>query len=74
MNKTETDMSWDEVKVCITPGDIVTSKKGFLSQSPMTGKFYVWKKAEHLGRGGWRVLSEKQEVEISPTGGTPGSQ
>ena len=53
---------YDEVKVKLTEGDIITSKKGILSYSPLTDKAYIFFKAEYLGSGHWRAI-KKEEVE-----------
>lgn len=53
---------YDEVKVKLTKGDIITSKKGILSTSSLTGKSYLFFKAEYLGDGRWLAL-KKEEVE-----------
>jgi hypothetical protein len=53
---------YDEVNVKLTKGDVITSKKGILSTSPLTGKDYLFFKAGYLGNGLW-VAHEKKEVE-----------
>lgn len=58
---------YDGVEMKITKGDIISSKRGILSESPLTGKFYSWKKAEYLGNGHWRIIGEKEEVEVTVT-------
>jgi hypothetical protein len=60
-------ISFDAVEMKITKGDVITSKKGILSVSPLTGKFYIWKKAEYLGNGHWRVIGDKEEVDVEVT-------
>ena len=57
------DQSWDEVKMKISPGDIIRSKKGIISESPLTGKFYIWYKATYRGGGLW-IVDNKKEVDI----------
>jgi hypothetical protein len=56
---------FDEVHMKITKGDTIFSKKGILSESSLTGKCYLWKKAEYLGSGLWRIIGEKEEVDAS---------
>lgn len=63
--KLEPEQIWEEMLICITPGDIIESKKGILSKSPLTGNHYAWKKGEYLGRGQWRVIGEKKEIDVS---------
>ena len=55
--------NFDEVKMKITEGDEITSKKGILSQSPLTDKWYVWHKATYKGNGLW-VCYDKEEVDV----------
>lgn len=57
---------FDEVKMKITSGDVITSKKGILSQSPLTDKWYVWHKATYEGNGLWRC-HDKDEVDVEVT-------
>ena len=55
--------SFDEVKMKITEGDVITSKKGILSESPLTGKWYIWHKGTYKGNGIW-VCHDKEEVDV----------
>jgi len=32
---------FEEIKIKISPGDVIRSKNGILSESPLTGKFYL---------------------------------
>jgi hypothetical protein len=63
-HNTDSSQTFDEVKMKISPGDTITSKKGILSESPLTGKFYTWKKGTYRGDGLWTV-QEKQEVDVT---------
>ena len=54
---------FDEVKMKITKGDTITSKKGILSQSPLTDKWYIWHKATYEGNGCW-LCTDKKEVDV----------
>lgn len=58
---------FDEIKMKVAKGDIISSKKGILSGSPLTGKYYLWRKAEYLGDGHWRIIGSKEEVEVTVT-------
>jgi hypothetical protein len=57
--------TFEEVHMKITKDDIISSRKGILSESPLTGKFYLWHKAKYLGSGGWQIIGEKEEVDAS---------
>lgn len=69
VNKTvkheESNQTWEGIEMNLSPGDVITSKKGILSKSSLTGKFYCWTKAEYLGNGLWRIIGGKKEVEIN---------
>ena len=62
--KNDGTASFDEVLIKIQPGDIITSKKGLLSKSPLTGKFYIYKRGEYRGGGLW-IVEDKEEVDIA---------
>lgn len=53
---------FEEIKLKISPGDVIKSKNGILSESPLTGKFYVWHEATYKGKGLW-VVKDKEEVD-----------
>ncbi len=61
---TDETLKWEGVTINISKGDIIKSKTGLLSKSPMTGKFYRWKHGEYLGSGHWRVIGDKEEMDI----------
>ena len=54
------------VTLVALPGDIVTSKNGFLMHSSMTGKTYLTKKVEVMSNGGFCALDEKREIHVKP--------
>jgi hypothetical protein len=47
----------------LLPGDYITSKKGILMHSSMTGKTYLTKKVEVMPNGGFCALDEKVEIK-----------
>ena len=49
------------VTLNVQDGDVITSKKGILMQSPLTGNKYLVKKVKVRGEG-FEVLSDKEEV------------
>ncbi len=55
-------MKFDEVMIKIQPGDIITSKKGMLSKSPISKEWFIYKKAEYLGNGAFKIIGEKYGV------------
>ena len=55
---------WDEVLMKIQEGDILTSKKGFLSKSPISDEWFVYTRVKYNGNGCFVILSEKRTVDI----------
>ena len=55
---------FDEILISIQKGDIITSKKGILAQSPITKEWYIYKKARYLENGKIEVLGEKEPVNV----------
>ncbi len=60
-------MNFDEVKMKIQKGDIITSKKGMLSKSPISDEWFIFKKVEYMGDGLFRIIGEKEIVNIKVT-------
>jgi len=54
---------FEGVELQLQEGDIITSKKGILVQSPVTKKWYTYFKAKYHGKGNVEILSEKVEQE-----------
>jgi len=56
---------WEPAPVHIKPGDTITSKKGLMYFSNLTGKkeFYRAYKMKYLGNCGWEVTGCKEPVE-----------
>lgn len=67
MNKDnkEKKESWDEVLMKIQEGDTLTSKKGFLSKSPITDEWFVYTRVKYNGNGCFVILSDKRVIEIN---------
>ena len=59
--------TFEEIKLKISPGDVIKSKSGILSQSPLTGKFYIWHEATYKGGGMW-LTNDKEEVDCEQVG------
>ena len=57
---------WERASIHIKQGDIITSKKGLLLGSDMTGEHYLAKKVEYLGENRFRVIGEKELIDASP--------
>ena len=58
---------YKSIKILLTKGDIITSKKGILTKSDISNKFYLVFKAEYMGNGILRAI-KKEEVEAKPIG------
>lgn len=59
--------TFEETKLKISSGDVIKSKSGILSQSPLTGKFYIWHEATYKGDGMW-FTNDKEEVDCEQVG------
>ena len=57
--------SWDEVLMKIQEGDTLTSKKGFLSKSPITDEWFVYTRVKYDGNGCFFILSDKRVIDIN---------
>ena len=57
-------VTYEEVLIKIQPNDVLESKSGFLFVSPF-GKWYICKKMKYLGDGKWKVIGEKEEVDVN---------
>jgi len=55
---------FDEMLIKIQEGDLISSKKGFLAQSPLTKEWYIYKKAKYLSKGNIEVIGEKEPVDV----------
>ena len=55
-------MRYEIAKVKIQKGDFLISKMGFVNESPIDNKSYLFHKQEYLGDGVWRIIGNKQEV------------
>ena len=45
-------------------GDVITSKKGFIMQSPITKEWWEFHKQKYLGDGKWEVMGNKTPVDV----------
>jgi len=52
------------VRMHLQEGDIITSKKGFLQQSPTSNEFYLVKRLKFVGGSYFEALSDKEPVDI----------
>lgn len=59
------NMKWDEVLMKIQEGDILTSKKGFLSKSPLSGEWFIYWKVRYNGNGCFVIEGNKNVIEIN---------
>ena len=51
------------IKLQVKIGDIITSKKGIIFVSPLTGQLYKVKKVKALGFNTFEVIGHKEVVE-----------
>ena len=45
-------------------GDVITSKLGFIMQSPITKEWWEFHKQKYLGNGKWEVIGDKIPVDV----------
>lgn len=60
----EEKQHWDEVLMKIQEGDILTSKKGFLSKSPITDEWFIYWRVKYNGNGCFVILGDKESIDI----------
>lgn len=58
-------MEFDEMKMKIQKGDVITSKKGFISKSPISDEWYLYHKARYEGKGCLIVIGDKEKVNVT---------
>lgn len=61
----EEKQHWDEVLMKIQEGDTLTSKKGFLSKSPITDEWFVYWRVKYNGNGCFVILGDKESIDIT---------
>ena len=61
--------NWEGVVLNLQEGDVLTSKKGFLSESPITKEYFVYKKVKYNGKGCFTIMGNKRTIEIKKTTG-----
>ena len=59
---------WFSARLNLMPGDVLSSKKGMLFSSDLTGeeKFYTAKRVKYLGNNIFEVIGEKQPEYVFP--------
>lgn len=74
-SKRDLKETWEPAPIHIQVGDIITSKKGLLYFSNLTGKkeFYRAYKVKYLGNCGWEVTGRKEPV-ADVTAKAPGGE
>lgn len=55
---------FDGVEIRMQKGDIISSKKGFLSKSPISKEWFIYTRARYEGNGCFVILSEKEAVNV----------
>ncbi len=56
---------YDEMLLKIQEGDVITSKKGTITQHPITKEWFLIKKFRYLGNGGLEVIGDKEPVNVT---------
>ncbi len=59
----EEKMVFEPVQIHVQVGDVISSEKGMLQRSSLTGKTYKVTRMRYLGDGKWKVLGEKEEMD-----------
>lgn len=59
-------MKFEPVKLHLQEGDIITSKKGLMMISPISGLTYLVTKIKYLGGDSYTVMSGKVPLDIKP--------
>ena len=57
------EMSWEGVIINIEQGDIITSKKGILTETIALHRKVINKKMKYLGNGAWEAMDESIELK-----------
>jgi hypothetical protein len=58
MTDEDEKQSWEGVEILLQVGDVITSKKGFLTKTAILNKHRVNKRLKYLGNGLWESLDE----------------
>ena len=56
---------YDEMLLKIEEGDIITSKKGTISQHPITKEWFKVYKFKYLGNGHLVVIGNKESIDVT---------
>jgi hypothetical protein len=62
--KIQYEKQYESPVIPLQIGDIITSKLGFIMQSPMTKEWFEFHKQRYLGDGHWEVIGDKTPVEV----------
>ncbi len=58
-------ITYDKMLFKIQKGDIITSKKGTISQHPITKEWFIIKKFKYLGGGMLTIIGDKEPVNVT---------
>jgi len=58
-------VTYDELLLKIQEGDVITSKKGTITQHPITKEWFLIKKFKYLGKGHLTVIGDKESVNVT---------
>ena len=64
MTPTE-EQVWDGVVINVQPGDIITSKKGIIFETMLTGRLMLERRLKYLGNGKWKSRGRRVEIEAT---------
>ncbi len=57
-------MNFQGVELLLQDDDIITSKKGFLEKSTITGETFLVKKMKHISKGHFVVIGYKEYIDV----------
>lgn len=67
MKKEVINMEFININLALQKNDIITSKKGILTNSPLTGKCFVVTKIKVLGKNAFVVVEPCKKEEVKMT-------
>lgn len=56
---------YDEMLLKIQEGDVITSKKGTITQHPITKEWFLIKKFKYHGNGHLTVIGDKEPMNVT---------
>jgi len=63
----EAKESWEQARLHVQVGDIITSKRGILTHSPLTDQYYLAFRLKYRGNGLWEARGNRREpIDVSP--------